>query len=137
MTEEKTYLKVEELKPCYLYRIKARNGTVGLWNPDKGEFVLSRYKFGNNYTFGEIHWDLDPNFGTAKPWEELEKSPFELEDLESRIMTWEEAGLEKPSWAKTDGATIWYNPKEEELLKYLNMWEHKLNDPHPKERYDG
>jgi len=125
MEKEKTYLKVEELKPGYLYRIRARNGTVGVWNPDKGEFVLSRYKFRTNYTFGEIHWDLDPHFGTVKPWEELEKSPFTVEDLTSRLMKGGKYG------------EYWGNPKEEELLKYLNEWEHKLNDPHPKERYDG
>jgi hypothetical protein len=123
MTKEKTYLKVEELKPCYLYRIKARNGTVGLWNPTKGQFTLSRYKFGDNYTFGEVHWDLDTSFGTVKPWEELEKSPFELEDLRDRVMV-------------VNDREFWGNPKEEELLKYLNEWEHKLNDPHPKERYN-
>ena len=122
MTKEKTYLKVDELKPGYLYRIKARNGTVGVWNPAKGQFTLSRYKFGDNYTFGEVHWDLDTSFGTVKPWEELEKSPFDLEDLRDRVIV-------------VNGQEFWGNPKEEELLKYLNEWEHKLDDPHPKERY--
>ena len=124
MEKEKTYLKVEKLKPGYLYRIKARNGTVGIWDPDKGEFVLSRYKFGSNFTFGEIHWDLSDSFGTAKPWEELEKSPFTVDQLKSHLM-------------RVKGKEYWGNPSEEALLKYLNMWEHKLNDPHPKERYDG
>ena len=124
MTKEKTYLKVEELKSGYLYRIRARNGTVGVWNPDKGEFVLSRYKFHDNFMFGEIHWDLSDSFGTVKPWEELEKSPFTVEDLTDRVMS-------------KNGEHWWGNPKEEELLKYLNEWEHKLDDPHPKERYDG
>jgi hypothetical protein len=118
------YLEVEELKPCYLYRIKARNGTVGIWDPDKGHFLLSRYKFGDNFTFGEIHWDLDTSFGTVKPWEELEETPFTLDQLKSRIMV-------------VDGKEYWGNPAEEALLEYLNMWEHKLDDPHPKERFDG
>lgn len=99
------YLKVEDLKPGYLYRIKARNGTVGVWDPDKGEFLLSRLKFGSNFVFGEVHWDLDPHFGTVKPLEELEESPFDMEDY-----------------------------SRGELLKYLNKWEHKLDVPHPKER---
>ena len=115
------YLKVEELKPFHLYRIKARNGTVGIWNPDKGEFVLSRYKFRENYTFGEIHWDLDPNFGTARPLEELEETPFNAEDLRDRAI-------------HIDGVDWWGNPKEKDILKYLNEWEHKLDIPHPKER---
>ena len=135
MRKEKTYLKVEELKPFYLYRIRARNGTVGIWNPEKGEFLLSRMKFGDNFTFGEIHWDLDAHFGTVKPWEELEKSPFTEKDLNDKTITWEEAGVDKPEWAIGD--TFFGNPKATELLKYLNEWEHKINDPHPKERYDG
>lgn len=101
----KDYLKVEELKPGYLYRIRARNGTVGVWDPDKGEFLLSRYKYGSNYTFGEVHWDLSDFFGTVRPHEELEKCPLDMADFD-----------------------------EKEMLKYLNEWEHKLNDPHPKER---
>lgn len=126
MTKETTYLKVEELKPYYLYRIKARNGTVGLWNPNKGEFVLSRYKFGDNYTFGEIHWDLDTSFGTVKPWKELDKSPFTEGDFK-----WQKI--------KEEGIRGWYwgNPKEEALLKYLNEWEYKLNDVYPREKPNG
>ena len=119
------YFKVEELKPFYLYRIKARNGTVGIWHPEKGEFVLSRMKFGSNFTFGEIHWDLDTSFGTAKPVEELEKTPFTEKELDSRILT------------GRDGKEYWGNPDEIFVLKYLNEWEHKLNLPHPKERFDG
>ena len=129
------YLKVEELKPFYLYRIRARNGTVGIWRPEKGDFILSRMKFGDNFTFGEIHWDLCTSFGTAKPLEELEKSPFTEKDLESKVMTWKEAGLDKPEWATVD--EFYGNPNETFVLKYLNEWEHKLNDPHPKERFDG
>lgn len=124
MTKENTYLKVEELKPCYLYRIKARNGTAGIWDPDKGEFVLSRYKFGDNYTFGEVHWDLDKHLGTAKPWKELDKSPFTVAQLKNRIMV-------------VDGKEYWGNPDEEALLKYLNEWEYKLNDVYPREKPDG
>jgi len=124
MTKENTYLKVEELKPGYLYRIKARNGTVGIWDDEKGEFVLSRYKFGDNYTFGEIHWDLSTSFGTVKPWEELEKSPFTVKQLKSHIIM-------------VDDKEYWGNLNEEDILTYLNEWEHKLDDPHPKERFDG
>lgn len=119
------YLQVEELKPFYLYTIKARNGTVGVWRPEKGEFVLSRFKFGENYTFGEVHWDLSDHFGTAKPLEELEQSPFTEDDF---------------TWKKMKdrvGKEYWANPNDAFVLKYLNEWEHKLSLPHPKERFDG
>ena len=118
------YLKVEELRPYYTYKIKARNGQVGIWRPDKGEFMISRIKFGANFTFGEIHWDLDQYFGTAKPLEELEESPFKDEDLLSGEI-------------EIKGKKFWGNLKEEEILKYLNAWEEKLDAPHPREPYNG
>ena len=125
------YLKVEELKPYYTYKIKARNGRVGIWRPDRGDFLLYRVKFNSHYTFGEIHWDLDSHFGTARPLEELEKSPFTKDDLNGRVMTWDEAGWEKPEWADYD--EFYGKPKEKEILKYLKGWEDKMDTQHPKE----
>lgn len=125
------YLKVEELKPYYTYRIHARNGRVGIWRPEKGDFLLYRVKFNDHYTFGEYHWDLSDSFGTAKPLEELEKSPFTAKDMEYVETTWEEAGLDKPKWAHYD--KFIRRPKEKEMLKYLKKWEDKISDPHPKE----
>jgi hypothetical protein len=125
------YLKVDELKPFYTYKIRARNGRVGIWRPKTGDFLLRRTKFYDTYTFGEIHWDLDKNFGTARPLEELEASPFKEEDLHSRVLTWEEGGLERPEWADTD--TYFGNPREKDILNYLKRWEDKMDMPHPKE----
>ncbi len=135
MTKENTYLKVEDLKPYYTYRIKARNGRVGVWRPDKGDFILRRTKFHDTFAFGEIHWDLDKSFGTVKPLEELEKSPFNKEDLESKVWKWQDTGLDKPDWATGD--EVWFNPKEEDVLNYLKGWEDKMDDPHPREPYNG
>lgn len=75
------YLKVEELKDGYLYRINARNADYGIWYGEKGAFIISRTKFYDNYLFEEIHWDLSEDFGTVKPIEEVEKSPFKVEDI--------------------------------------------------------
>lgn len=114
------YLKVDELKEGYLYRIKARNGTVGVWHSNKSEFLLSRYKFGHNFLFGELHWDIDKRFGTVKPLEELEKSPFAGDDVTPRRFT-------------SKGQNVFGRPKEAEILEYLNLWEKKLGGPHPRE----
>ena len=70
------YLKVNELRSGYLYRIWARNALCGIWYPSCGGFIISRFKFGSNYLFVEIHWDLDKWHGTVKPIELLEKAPF-------------------------------------------------------------
>ena len=75
------YMKVEELKDGYLYRINARNANYGIWYGEKGAFVISRVKFTSNYLFEEIHWDLNEHFGTVKPIEEIEKSPCEVKDI--------------------------------------------------------
>jgi len=73
---EMEYLKVEKLKEGYLYRIRARNAQIGIWHPSTGSFVISRFKFGFNYLFEEVHWDLDKWHGTVQPIKVLEKAPF-------------------------------------------------------------
>ena len=77
------YLKVEDLKHNYTYRIRARNGRVGVWDAGSGEFLLYRVKFNDHYTFGEIHYD---HFGTARPYEELEECPLDVTDFSEKEM---------------------------------------------------
>jgi hypothetical protein len=80
---EQKYLTVDELKPGWLYRIRARNASLGIWTPEFDGFHISRYKFGSNYLFVEIHWDLSESFGTALPFEAIEPAPFKLELLKN------------------------------------------------------
>lgn len=91
----KDYIKVEDLRDGHLYRISARNANHGIWSSEKGGFYISRYKFGRNYLFIEIHWDLSDGFGTVKPLEWLKQAPFDVselhewdtpEDLEKRVL---------------------------------------------------
>jgi hypothetical protein len=127
------YLKIDEMKPFYTYKINARNGRVGIWRPKTQDFLLKRTKFYNTFTFGEFHYDTGAPFGTARPIEELEQSPFTEDDLHSRTMTWEEAGREKPDWAiKQKVETILTKTKELEILNYLQEWEDKMDIPHPR-----
>lgn len=74
------YLKVNELKNGYIYKIEARNASIGAWLESKKAFIISRWKFKSNYLFLEYHWDIDDILGTAKPIEILEKFQFELKD---------------------------------------------------------
>ena len=80
------YLNMSGLKDGTLYKIIARNGNYGVWIEEKKGFVISRFKFGNNFPFVEYHWDFDPNFGTAKPLEEVEKCPVKTENYTSKEM---------------------------------------------------
>jgi hypothetical protein len=100
------YIKLEELEHNHLYRIHARNGRVGVYDENKGEFQLYRTKFHMVYTFGEIHWDLSKHFGTVKPLEELEECPLDVTDY-----------------------------KEDDMLAYLKSWEAEMDFQHPRETF--
>jgi len=76
----KNYLKMDELKNGYLYKIIARNAAYGIWKADTRGFIISRIKFGSNYIFEEYHYDCEA-FATAQPLEEIEKSPFDTENF--------------------------------------------------------
>lgn len=85
MNAEK-YLKMNGLKDGFLYNINARNGKFGVWVEKKKGFVLSRFKFGDNFPFIENHWDSDPHFGTAKPLKEMGPCPVDTENYSSKEM---------------------------------------------------
>ena len=78
------YLPVEELKPLHLYRLHARNASWGVWHPERKVFVISRFKFKDNFLCSEVHWDLSSHFGTAKPLEDLGETSFTTQDLDDR-----------------------------------------------------
>ena len=94
MRSRTDYIKIKDLKGGYLYHIDARNASYGIWNPERNSFLISRVKFGSNFIFEEHHWDC-PSFATAKPLEEIEKSPFDMDNCET----------------------------EDKLLEYLNKFE--------------
>jgi hypothetical protein len=75
---EKEYIKIKELKNNYLYEIKARNANRGIWLENEKGFIISRFKFGSNFTFIEYHWDNGPPFGTVRPIKEIEKCPVNV-----------------------------------------------------------
>lgn len=88
------YLKIEELKEGWCYRILARNAHIGIWKTKEKGFIISRKKLGNNYLFIEYHWDSgnlstveingvkrEIKFGTVKPFFAIEKAPFSSEEL--------------------------------------------------------
>ena len=76
------YLKIEALKNHYVYEIKARNAKYGIWIEDKKAFLISRWKFKRNYLFLEYHWDIGEQFGTVKPKKLIEKTKFEVKEID-------------------------------------------------------
>lgn len=108
MVKHMEYLKIDQLKAGYLYKIIARNANYGIWVPQNESFIISRIKFGNNYLFEEHHWDCVA-FATVKPLEELEKSPF-VEEI-------------KISELEKNGRKYMGYPRSKEILDYLNKFE--------------
>jgi hypothetical protein len=82
-------MKEEELKDGYLYEIDARNASIGIWDEKRKTFFISRTKFYDNFLFDENHVSC-PDFGTATPIREIEKSPFtmniDLYEIERHVL---------------------------------------------------
>jgi hypothetical protein len=104
----KDYIKMEDLKSYGLYEIHARNGKYGIWMPDYKGFMISRHKFGHNFTFVEHHWDCEA-YATAAPLRFIEQSPFVAEDL---IPEKGSVNLQR----------------ESEILEYINKFEGALEE---------
>jgi len=68
------YIPISECKDNYLYIIKARNARIGIFEKKTSSFLIRRIKFKDVYLFKELHWDMDENFGTVKPLEEIEQT---------------------------------------------------------------
>lgn len=73
------YIRIEDLKPNFVYEIAARNACVGVWLPAANGFLIAREKWGERYAFVEYHWDQGPPFGTVKPWREIGEFPFDVQ----------------------------------------------------------
>jgi len=103
------YLKINEMEEGYTYYIHARNAKIGIWFGKHKSFVISRHKFGDNFLFEEYHWDIGAPFGTVRPVEKIERSPF----IPTRDLVWE-------SLKNKDGEKYMGIKREEEVLDYLN-----------------
>lgn len=112
-----SYITIPNLKPGFIYKIRARNAQFGIWLPQRNSFLISRTKFGNNYLFEEYHWDTGSPHGTVKPLEEIEESPFKAENLNEG---WDETAVKGSKY-------IGY-PQAEKVLNYLNESAEKFSE---------
>lgn len=108
-SKHKDYLKINQLKAGYLYKVDARRAGFGIWLSQRESFITSRIKFGANFLSEECHYDCK-SYGTVYPFEEIEKSPFDAEDI--NIIQWEE-----------NGNKYFGYPKYKEILEYINRFE--------------
>ncbi len=107
----KDYIKMEDLKDGYLYKIIARNASYGIWRSETKGFTISRIKFYDNFAFEEYHYDCE-SFATAQPIEKIEKSPFDPKDLHGETYV-----------SEKDGKKYWRFVNEDAVLEYLNKVE--------------
>lgn len=56
---------MRKLKNHWLYKIVARNAGMGIWITKRKSFLISRWKFRDNFLFEEFHYVTGPPFGTA------------------------------------------------------------------------
>ena len=93
------YIKKENCKHRYLYRIHSRNLYYGVFNEEDAGFIGIREKFNNKYLFKEMHYDNGPPFGTVKPEKEIEKIPDNIILNEHKV----DKKTGSDNWVKKDG----------------------------------
>ncbi len=67
---EVTYVPRNKLSIGQAYAIESRNIGIGIW--DGRSFHGIRFKMGKLFIDSELHYDLDPKYGTAKALRKLE-----------------------------------------------------------------
>lgn len=87
------YIPLDECKDGYFYCIHARNSNGGIFSEKEKGFIISRFKFGDNFLFTEYHWDTGEPYGTVKPIKEICKAP-ELND-DGETLEWLNQETEK------------------------------------------
>lgn len=71
------YIKLDKCRHGYLYRLRSRNLSFGIYNKDNKGFIGIRTKFGSKFLDTEYHWDTGAPYGTACPQIEVGKCPVE------------------------------------------------------------
>jgi hypothetical protein len=82
------YIPLEKCKHSGLYKIYARNFSLGVYHEKDKGFIGVRKKFHMVYLFTEIHWDADKTYGTVKPIEFLEWCPVFVSEHNERLLEW-------------------------------------------------
>lgn len=86
-----------------LYRFKARNFSIGVWNPEKKGFIGIRTKWGDRYLFTEYHWETGPPYGTVTPLEDLGiDMPVDIPLMDSLPGSWGPCDTREVKWRPDD-----------------------------------
>jgi hypothetical protein len=77
---QKEWIPLGECKDGYLYRLSSRNLIMGVFHKSSQSFLGMRLKFTSEFIDQELHWDVGPPHGTAKPTEEVCQVPSDVYD---------------------------------------------------------
>lgn len=69
------HIALADCKARHIYRLRSRNLSIGVFDPEQRGFIGLRVKFDAEYLFTEYHFDTGPPFGTAHPLEDLGELP--------------------------------------------------------------
>lgn len=76
-------IKLEDCQHRKLYRLLARNISIGVFDKTTEEFIGIRTKFARRFLDGESHWDA-PQYATCAPMEVIGELPPEISIEQSR-----------------------------------------------------
>jgi hypothetical protein len=79
------YLPMSVMEQGALYRVRCRNSNCGIWNEEQKGFEIARTKFSESYIFVEHHWDTGAPYGTARPYEKMNKEPLVFESEAQKL----------------------------------------------------
>ncbi len=89
------YLKIDDCIHGSLYKIDARNFSLGVYSKKEQGFIGIRYKFGSEFLALEFHFDTGAPFGTVKPLEYIEECPHEVSGVNEELFKWLKEKREK------------------------------------------
>lgn len=78
-------IKLDNCVHGNLYLLDSRNLNMGIFNKETKGFIGIRTKFGFRFLFTEYHREASTDFGTAKPLELIEETPFGQDKIQERI----------------------------------------------------
>lgn len=82
------YLPLEKCEHSGLYRVDARNFSLGVYNEKDKGFIGIRTKFTMVFLDLEFHWDTGAPYGTVKPSEFLEWCPVYVDEKNDKLFEW-------------------------------------------------
>lgn len=82
-------IPLSEMQHGQLYKIDARNSSVGVWSDKEKAFIIRRCKWRDVFLDEELHYDSCTTHGTATPFEVLpEAIPEAMFEMRDVLLKW-------------------------------------------------